>query len=493
MQDISAKKAENRTAGAAYAILQSAKNRGDADPAICDMLEGVLAEEKEISQQDANRLYAVSDAEMYMVGAVADELRRRRVGDVASYVVNRNINFTNVCIKQCGFCAFSRDFRADEGYMLPIPEIVRRASEARALGATEVCIQAGLPPDMEGDLYEQICREIKRAVPDIHIHGFSPEEVTYGASRSNVSVKEYLGRLREAGVDTLPGTSAEILDQKLRDKISPGRITAADWEDVISTAHSMGITTTSTMMFGHAETIPQRTAHMVKLRDMQKRTGGFTEFVPLNFIHTEAPMYIHNMHEGIQKGGSGRDVLLTHAIARILFNGLIDNIQMSWVKEGPGMSQILLQWGANDFGGTLINESISTSAGSAYGQLLRPRDIRRMIREAGRIPAERDTKYNILRMYSSKDDEIADDINKGRRSSSAEQACTPNNSVNTAAHGEACGQADGGLHTGCDERHKDGAAGLDDADASKFGSYSELVKITKFRYENPRNSKNAKK
>ncbi len=439
-----------------------------ADPDIRDILERALAEE-EISERDARVLYAVPDADLHLVGMVADELRRRRVGDVASYVVNRNINFTNVCIKQCGFCAFSRDFRGEtEGYMLPVGEIVRRAREAHDLGATEVCIQAGLPPDMDGGLYEQICRKIKREVPGIHIHGFSPEEVLYGATRSGVPVEEFLARIKEAGVDTLPGTSAEILDQGLRDSISPGRITVRDWERVIRGAHAAGLRTTSTMMFGHVETTRQRVAHMARLRDIQRETGGFTEFVPLNFVHTEAPMYIRGTHDNIRKGGSGRDVLLTHAIARIMFNNYIDNIQMSWVKEGPGMSQILLRWGANDFGGTLINESISTSAGSAYGQLLRPREIRRMIREAGRVPAERDTRYNILRKFAPSDD---DDDNDG-------------------CHGD-YGKAADGLRSCGDPAPADGAGsdGLDSADASSFGSYAELITISKFRYQNPRGKK----
>lgn len=436
----------------------------NADPKICNILEHALADE-EISQQDATTLYKVSDADMHLVGLTANELRKRRVGDVISYVVNRNINFTNVCIKQCGFCAFSRDFRTEEGYMLPVSEIVRRAKEAYALGATEVCVQAGLLPDMDGRLYEQICREIKQEMPNIHIHGFSPEEIAYGASRSNVSIKEFLARLKSAGVDTLPGTSAEILDQKLRDTISPGRITAKDWEHVIRTAHSLNIKTTSTMMFGHMETIQQRVAHMAKIRDIQKDTGGFTEFVPLNFIHTEAPMYLRKMHDGIQKGGSGRDVLLTHAIARIMLNNCIDNIQMSWVKEGPSMAQILLKWGANDFGGTLINESISTSAGSAYGQLLKPREIRHMIRETGCIPAERDTKYNILHKFdknSSENDYIYD--NAKRDSSDRRQ-----------------------LIKNIQDKDSKITSSLDDADVSSFGSYAELIKISKFRYQNPRN------
>jgi FO synthase subunit 2 len=407
----------------------------NADPIVSEILNNALSE-KEISSKDGLALYKTKGIDFHLVGLVANELRKRRVGNIVSYVVNRNINFTNVCIKQCGFCAFSRDFREEEGYFLPTEEIVRRAKEAHDLGATEVCIQAGLPPDMEGDLYEKICREIKKEIPDIHIHGFSPEEILYGATRSNVSIEEFLKRMKEAGVNTLPGTSAEILDQKLRDKISPGRITVKQWEEVIKTAHKIGINTTSTMMFGHLETLEERVNHIVKLREIQKETGGFTEFVPLNFVHTEAPMYKHQLHEGIQQGGSGNDVLLTHAIARIMFNNSIDNIQMSWVKEGQKMSQLLLMWGANDFGGTLINESISTSAGSEYGQLLRPKEIRRMVREIGRIPAERNTQYKMLKKFET-ENEVEDGLDKI-------------------------------------------------TDYSQFGSYAELIKINKFKYKNPR-------
>ncbi|MFB5619713.1 MAG: 5-amino-6-(D-ribitylamino)uracil--L-tyrosine 4-hydroxyphenyl transferase CofH [Nitrosopumilus sp.] len=406
----------------------------NTDPIVSDILNNALSE-KEISADDGLVLFNAKGTDFHLVGLVADELRRRRVGDIVSYVVNRNINFTNVCIKQCGFCAFSRDFREEEGYFLPNEEIVRRAKEAYQLGATEVCIQAGLPPDMKGDVYENICRDIKKEIPDIHIHGFSPEEILYGATRSNVSIQEFLKRMKEAGVNTLPGTSAEILDQKLRDKISPGRISVEDWETVIKSAHKIGINTTSTMMFGHVETLEDRVKHIAKLRDIQKETGGFTEFVPLNFIHTEAPMYKHELHKGIRQGGSGNDVLLTHAIARIMLNNSINNIQMSWVKEGQKMSQLLLMWGANDFGGTLINESISTSAGSEYGQLLKPKEIKRIVKEIGRVPAERNTHYEILKKFDG------------------------------------------------DENMEDK---LDKVTDTQFGSYVELIKINKFKYKNPR-------
>ena len=407
----------------------------NSDPIIVDILNNALSD-KEISVKEGVELYNVDDVDFHLVGLVANEIRRKRVGDIVSYVVNRNINFTNVCIKQCGFCAFSRDFREEEGYFLPTEEIVKRAKEAYQVGATEVCIQAGLPPDMEGDVYEKICREIKKEIPDIHIHGFSPEEILYGATRSETTIEEFLKRVKEAGVGTLPGTSAEILNQELRDKISPGRISVVDWEKVIKTAHKMGINTTSTMMFGHLETIEDRVKHIVKLRDIQKETGGFTEFVPLDFVHSEAPMYKHQLHEGIKQGGSGNDVLLTHAISRIMLNNSIDNLQMSWVKEGQKMSQLLLMWGANDFGGTLINESISTSAGSEYGQLLKPKEIRRMVREIKRTPAERDTHYNILKKFEN-ENETEDKLDKI-------------------------------------------------SNASQFGSYVELVKINKFNYKNPK-------
>ncbi len=407
----------------------------NADPLISDTLNRSLSE-KEISPKEAESLYSAKGLDFHLIGAVADELRKRRVGDKVTYVVNRNINFTNVCIKQCGFCAFSRDFREDEAYFIPTDEIVRRAKEAYDFGATEVCIQAGLPPDMDASLYETICKSIKNEIPDIHIHGFSPEEVLYGASLSEVSVPEYLGRLKEAGVDTLPGTAAEILDQKMRDLISPGRIKVKDWVNIIKTAHKMGIKTTSTMMFGHVESARDRVNHIAKIREIQKDTGGFTEFVPLNFISSEAPMYKHNLHENIQQGANAKDVLLTHAIARIMLNNYINNIQMSWVKEGQKMSQLLLMWGANDFGGTLINESISTSAGAQHGQLIRPKEIRRLAREIGRIPAERSTSYKILRTFENEDE-----------------------------HVDALDEVD---------------------DQSKFGSYFELIKIDKYKYKNPR-------
>lgn len=402
-----------------------------ADPVIASALNRAL-DGHDISADDAVELFDCVGLEMNLAVTVADELRRGTVGDVVTYVVNRNINFTNVCIKQCGFCAFSRDFREEEGYMLPIEEIVRRAEEAASLGATEVCIQAGLPPKMDGNLYIDICRAVKKVLPDIHIHAFSPEEVLYGALRSERSVEDYVRMLKEAGVGSLPGTAAEILDQHLRDVISPGRISVEDWVRIIKIAHRNEIPTTSTIMYGHRETSRHKADHINLIREIQKETHGFTEFVPLSFVHTEAPMYNRGTVADVRAGADGFEVVKMHAVSRIMLNNHIPNIQVSWVKEGTRMSQLLLAAGANDFGGTLINESISTAAGSQHGQLLRPREIRDIIRSAGRIPAQRSTSYRILREYRGTDNETSS---------------------------------------------------LDNANASEFGSYHQLIKLDKFKYK----------
>ena len=375
------------------------------DPSVGRILDRALNGE-DISVEEAVSLFDTQGLEYSATVMVADELRRRTVGDVATYVVNRNINFTNVCIKRCGFCAFSRDHREEQGYFLPVEEVVRRAKEAWEYGATEVCIQAGLPPQMEGDMYIRLCEAIKRELPDIHIHGFSPEEVLYGSVRSRCSIREYLNGLKAAGVGSLPGTSAEVLDQELRDQISPGRIRVDQWTEVITTAHELGIPTTSTVMFGHVETNRQIAQHISLLRDIQQHTGGFTEFVPLSFVNTEAPMFLKNLVEGVRAGPTGMEVMKVHAIARIMLNNWIPNLQASWVKEGSRMSQLLLTAGVNDLGGTLINESISTSAGAQHGQLMRPADFRGMIRQAGRIPAERSTTYQIRQVFSDGDEAL---------------------------------------------------------------------------------------
>ena len=405
-------------------------------PAVARSLDCALSG-KDLGADDAEVLLTTAGRELAAMMAVADHLRRETVGDLVTYVVNRNINFTNVCIKGCGFCAFSRDFREEEGYFLPEEEIVRRAREAWDLGATEVCIQAGLPPKMDGDFYIRLTRTIKDAVPGIHIHGFSPEEVLYGSVRSGRTIREYLAELKAAGVGSLPGTAAEILDDELRDRISPGRIRTAQWIEVITTAHALGIPTTSTMMFGHAETPAHQARHLILLRDLQRRSGGITEFVPLSFVHTEAPMWRQQRVLGLRPGPTGLEVLRVHAAARIVLNRAIPNLQVSWVKEGPRVAQLLLNAGANDLGGTLINESISTAAGAGYGQLLSPMEIRRLIRDAGRIPAERTTTYAVRRVFDRETEDRPE-------------------ALDLAAH-----------------------------DAGRFGSYHQLIKMDQYRYRHP--------
>jgi 7,8-didemethyl-8-hydroxy-5-deazariboflavin synthase CofH subunit len=353
----------------------------------------------EISVADGITLAHATGRDLQALTLAADEMRRRQAGDVVTFVVNRNINFTNVCIKHCGFCAFSRDHREEEGYLLPMEEVVRRAREAWDMGATEVCIQAGLPPKLDGRYYIDLTKAIKAALPDIHVHAFSPEEVLYGSVRSGLPIKDYLMELKHAGLGTLPGTSAEILDQDIRDRIARGRVTVDQWVEIITTAHALGIRTTSTIMYGHVETPAHWVHHIALLRSIQKDTGGFTEFVPLSLIHSEAPMYGKQLVPGVRPGASGVEVVRLHALARLLLGPVIPNIQASWVKEGPKLTQLLLDAGANDMGGTLINESISTSAGAQFGQLVGPRELCRIIRDAGRVPAERDTLYRIVRTY----------------------------------------------------------------------------------------------
>ena len=359
----------------------------------------------ELTVDEGIRLTEVQGRELHALTLVADEMRRRQAGDIVTYVVNRNINFTNVCIKHCTFCAFSRDHREEEGYFLPLDEVVRRAVEAWDMGATEVCIQAGLPPKLDGSYYVDLCRAIKAAVPDMHLHAFSPEEVLYGSTRADLSIPEFLKTLRAAGLGTLPGTSAEILDQDVRDRIARGRITVDQWIEVITSAHALGIRTTSTIMYGHVETPAHWIRHMDLLRDIQRQTGGFTEFVPLSLIHHEAPMYRRGLVPGVREGATGVEVIKMHALARLILGPSFRNIQSSWVKEGPKMAQYLLTAGANDVGGTLINESISTSAGAGFGQLVPPAELRRMIREAGRVPARRGTTYELLKVYDKREDD----------------------------------------------------------------------------------------
>ena len=380
-------------------------NRNRVTPEVYTALAQVL-DGHSLDRDQAMILAGATGPDLNALAMVADELRWRQRGDRVTYVVNRNINFTNVCIKHCGFCAFSRDHRQEQAYYLADEEIFRRIDEAVRYGATEICVQAGLPPKMEGDLYIQMTRKLKSRYPQLHLHAFSPEEVLYGANRSKVSVADYLGELKRAGLDTLPGTSAEILVQEVRDRIAPGRISVDKWLEVIRAAHRLGLRTSSTMMFGHVETPQHWVEHLFLLRQLQRETGGFTEFVPLAFVHREAPMFSQGRGQGrpssragVRPGASGVEVILVHALARVLLGDVIANVQASWVKEGLKLAQVLLHCGVNDLGGTLMNESISTAAGAAFGQLMSPAELRRCIRQTGRTPAQRTTTYDIVREF----------------------------------------------------------------------------------------------
>lgn len=359
----------------------------------------------EVSAAEGARLLRAEGPDLLPLMSAADHLRREAVGERVTYVVNRNINFTNVCVKRCGFCAFSRGHRADEGYFLPTEEVLRRAGEARDLGATEVCVQAGLAPRMDGWFYVNIVRAITEAYPDLHVHACSPEEVKYGAELAGVSFEDYLRALKDAGLGSLPGTSAEILDDEVRRVIAPGRISTAEWLQVIGAAHRLGIRSSSTLMYGHVETAEHQAAHLALLRRQQQETGGFTEFVPLGFIYEEAPMFKHRRPEGLREGPSGIETMKLYAVARIMLHGWIDNVQVSWVKEGRKLAQVGLMAGANDLGGTLINESISTAAGAGHGQLVRPAELRALAREMGREPVERGTTYAVLRTFGAPEDD----------------------------------------------------------------------------------------
>jgi len=360
---------------------------------------------RELSFDDGIALNEARGTDLHALCLVADELRRQQVGDRVTYVVNRNINFTNVCIKNCKFCAFARTVRSEQGYFLPPEEVARRVRQAWEMGATEVCLQAGLSPNIDGDSYIDLCRLVKETAPEIHIHAFSPEEVKFGASLKRVSYREYLAELKDAGLGTLPGTSAEILDDRLRKTISPTRITSSEWLDVVTSAHRLGIKTTSTMMFGHVESVEDRMRHMDLLRRVQRETGGFTEFVPLSFVHEEAPLFATSDVPGVRPGPTGDDVLRLYATARLMLGQDIANLQASWVKEGLRTSQLLLSCGVNDLGGTLMNESISTAAGARHGQLMTPATLRRVIRDAGRVPVERNTTYGVIREFGDASDQ----------------------------------------------------------------------------------------
>jgi 7,8-didemethyl-8-hydroxy-5-deazariboflavin synthase CofH subunit len=326
----------------------------------------------------------------------ADLVRRERVGDVITYVVNRNINFTNICFIGCRFCAFSRAPREKDAYFHSFEEIQRRSLEAWEVGAREVCVQGGLPRDLDPHYYRDLLRAIKQATPEMHIHAFSPMEIVYGVELTGMPLQDYLAMLKDAGLGTLPGTAAEILDDDVRHHIERIKLKVSEWLDVIKTAHRLGIRSTSTMMYGHTETEEHWVRHLMLLRDVQKETGGFTEFVPLGFVHEFTQLYRSG---DARPGPTVAEHLKVHALSRLMLQGWIDNIQVSWVKMSREVTQACLRAGANDYGGTLMNENISRLAGATSGEYLSPEEFQERIHELGRIPAERTTLYKIVEMY----------------------------------------------------------------------------------------------
>jgi 7,8-didemethyl-8-hydroxy-5-deazariboflavin synthase CofH subunit len=325
----------------------------------------------------------------------ADLLRCELAGNIVTYVVNRNINFTNICFVGCKFCAFSRGPRESDTYFLDPWQVAEKAIQAWDLGATEVCIQGGLPRGLPPLYYRDILRAVKSAVPGMHIHAFSPMEIVYGIELTGMTLRDYLTMLRDNGLGTLPGTAAEILDDEVRHILSRNKLSTAQWQEVVRTAHSCGIRSTSTLMYGHVETPEHWVNQLLLLRDIQSQTGGFTEFVPLGFVHQNTILF----HQGLSRPGPTlAEHLKIHALARLMLAGSINNIQVSWVKLNRRLSQLCLHAGANDYGGTLMEENISREAGATAGQYTQPEEFQALIREIGRIPAERNTTYSRIQI-----------------------------------------------------------------------------------------------
>jgi FO synthase len=351
----------------------------------------------DLSEDQIALLFTARDADFHHVCEAADILRQRVMGDTVTYVVNRNINYTNICSYKCGFCAFSKG-STDEAlrgrpYDLDLEEVVRRTQEAWDRGATEVCMQGGIHPHYTGDTYLGLVRAVRAAVPQMHIHAFSPLEVSQGAGTLGLGLEDYLRKLREAGLDTLPGTAAEILDDEARDILCADKLNTAEWLEVVEAAHNVGFRTTATIMFGHVDTYHQWARHLLHIRRLQARTGGFTEFVPLPFVHMEAPIALRGKS---RRGPTFREAVLMHAVARLALHPHITSIQTSWVKLGPAGISACLNAGANDLGGTLMNESISRAAGTSHGQEMPPAAMQEIIRSLGRVPRQRTTLYGAV-------------------------------------------------------------------------------------------------
>jgi FO synthase len=348
-----------------------------------------------ISQEEAYALAHSEGDDLLGLLTAANLLRAELSGNLVTYVVNRNINFTNICFVGCKFCAFSRGPREADTYFLNPDQVGQKAIEAWQLGATEVCIQGGLPHGLPSFYYRDILRAVKSAVPGMHIHAFSPMEIVYGVELTGMPLADYLSMLRDNGLGTLPGTAAEILDDEIRQILSANKLTTAQWIEVIRTAHRNGIRSTSTMMYGHTETPEQWVRQMLLLREIQDETGGFTEFVPLGFVHQNTLLF----HQGLARSGPTlAEHLKVHALARLLLAGSINNIQVSWVKLNRRLSQLCLHAGANDYGGTLMEENISREAGATAGQYCSPEDFQSLILEMGRVPAERNTTYTRIKL-----------------------------------------------------------------------------------------------
>ncbi len=361
-------------------------------PGIRSALEKILETQNgdAITVDEAYELAHAEGDDLVGLLAAANLLRAELSGNIVTYIVNRNINFTNICFVGCKFCAFSRGPRESDTYFLSPEEVAQKAIEASQLGATEVCIQGGLPHGLPPFYYRDILRAVKNAIPGMHIHAFSPMEIAYGVELTGMPLVDYLSMLRDNGLGTLPGTAAEILDDEIRHILSANKLTTAQWIEVIRTAHRSGIRSTSTMMYGHTETPEHWVRQMLLLRDIQRETGGFTEFVPLGFVHQNTLLF----HQGLARSGPTlAEHLKVHALARLLLAGSINNIQVSWVKLNRHLSQLCLHAGANDYGGTLMEENISREAGATAGQYTSSEDFQSLILETGRIPAERNTTY----------------------------------------------------------------------------------------------------